>query len=163
MGEGKKLTAPEVAVERPKLRRPAKRNRREVHGVQRRRPLPLPREPKVDHIQRIPALAHPHEEVIRLHITVNVPLGVDPLQPRDGLVRNHQHRLEGEPPPAVREEVLEGRPQEVRRENVVLAGAAVPVEAGDAHAAGAAGDGGVDLGFVAEVDGGHVGAVVHVG
>lgn len=160
--EGWGLTAPAVVIERRKLRRPSERLPRQVHVVQRRRPLPPPREPKVNRVKRIPALAHPHEEVIRLHVPVHVPSRVDPLQPRDGLIRNHQHRLEREPPPAVREQVLEGGAQEVCREDVVLAGAAVPEEPGDADAADAAGHGGVDLCLVVEACGGHVGAVVHV-
>jgi hypothetical protein len=78
----------------------------------------LAAQPEVHHEQVVRLLLQPHQEVFGLEIPVeDVPVvhGLDPLEQ---LVRQHQHRLEGEALLAHDEQVLEGGAQQVQHDQV---------------------------------------------
>lgn len=102
---------------------------------------------KVDRVQHVALRAHSHEEVVRLDVAVQVPLAVDVREPHEGLVREQQHRLEREAPPAVVEQVLERRAEQLVGQHVKVVLGAAPEYLGDADAAS---ERGVDIGFVPE-------------
>ena len=62
-------------------------------------------------------------------------LAVDVLDPRDELVGEQEDRLEGEPPRAKVEEVLQARAEELHDHDVEVALGAAPLDGGDADAA----------------------------
>lgn len=92
-------------------------------------------QPKVNRVQYIALRTSPHEKVARRNVAVQEAVGVNVLQPRDGLVREEQHRLDGEAPPAVRQEVLQGRAEALLHQDVVVVLLPEPMRLGDPDAA----------------------------
>mmetsp|Transcript_2391 Transcript_2391/g.5971 ORF Transcript_2391/g.5971 Transcript_2391/m.5971 type:complete len:203 (-) Transcript_2391:393-1001(-) len=84
----------------------------EVHVLApgRRRVAEALRHPEVDEVHEPRILPVPDEEVLRLDVTVHPTLCVERLEALDGLVGQHAHGLEAEPPPAKMEQLLEGCP-----------------------------------------------------
>ena len=93
-------------------------------------------EAEVDDVDRGPAAAGAHEEIVGLDVAVDEGAAVDVLDAADHLQREHDDCLEGELAVAVVEQVLQGGPQEVDDHGVVLALAAEPADEGQADAAG---------------------------
>jgi hypothetical protein len=64
---------------------------------------------EIDHVDLVSTLSNPHQEVIRLDITVDERFGVDVLDSGDELIGQQQNSLERELSVAEVEEILEGR------------------------------------------------------
>ena len=64
-------------------------------------------EPEIDDVDHMLSFPEPDQEVVRLHVAVDEALRVDVFQPRNELVRQHQHRLEVELPSTVIEQIFE--------------------------------------------------------
>jgi hypothetical protein len=80
----------------------------------------------VDGVDLLQLLPQAHQEVPRLHIAVHEVLVVQELQAGQYLVRNHEHRLQGEPPPAELQVVLQRIAKQLRNEEVEVAVLASP-------------------------------------
>ena len=120
-----------------------------VRDVEVRLRIPvLLRQTEVDDVDLVAPLANPHQEVVRLDITVDEALGVDVLDAGDELVGEEQHGLEGELAVAEVEEVFERRAEQVEHHGVVVTLRAEPSYEGNADAAG---KGFVDAGFVLQL------------
>ena len=120
-----------------------------VRDVEVRLRIPvLLRQTEVDDVHLVAPLANPHQEVVRLDITVDEALGVDVLDAGDELVGEEQHGLEGELAVAEVEEVFERRAEQVEHHGVVVTLRAKPSYEGNADAAG---KGFVDAGFVLQL------------
>ena len=78
-------------------------------------------------------LAQSHQEVVRLHVSVDEVLPMDELNPTYELIRQQENRFEAELPVAEVEEVLEAGPQQLHHHHVVLPLAPVVLDKGDAH------------------------------
>ena len=103
---------------------------------------------KINHIDLVAPLPNPHQEVVRLDITVYEALGMDVLNTADELIGEQEDGLEGELAVAEVEEVFEGRAEQVEHHGVVVALGAEPSYEGDTDAAG---KGFVDAGFVLQL------------
>lgn len=108
----------------------------------------LLRQTEINNVDLVAPLANPHQEIVRLDVTVDEALGVDVLDTRDELIGEQQHGLEGEFAVAEVEEVFQGRAEQVQDHGVVVAFCAEPADEGNADAAG---EGFVDAGFVFEL------------
>ena len=74
-----------------------------------------------------------HQEIVGLHITMNEALGVHIFESAEKLVGHHEYCFELEPPPAIVEEVFEGRPKQVKNHDIVVAFNAVPPDIWNPH------------------------------
>ena len=90
----------------------------------------------------------PDQEIVRLEVSMQEAPGVQELDPRQHLVDEHEHSLEGELALAVVEEVFEAGAEEVEHHGIVVAFGAVPVDLGNA---GTATQNFVEFGFVEEL------------
>ena len=78
-------------------------------------------------------LVEPHQEVIRLHVSMDEVLPMDKLDPAYQLVSQQENGFEAEFAIAEVEEVLQTRSQELHHHHVVLALAAVVLHKRDPH------------------------------
>ena len=88
---------------------------------------------KVNHIDLVSAFPNPHQEVVRLDITMDERLGMDVLDSRDELVRKKQDSLQGEFAVAEVEEVFQAGSQEIKDHGVVVTFRPEPADKGDSH------------------------------
>ena len=65
-------------------------------------------------------LSQTHEEVVRLHVSVDEILAMNELNPTDELSREQEDCLEAELPVAEVEEVLETGPQQLHHHHIVV-------------------------------------------
>lgn len=80
----------------------------------------LLRQAKINNVDLISTLANPHQEVVRLDVTVDERLGMDVFNARDELVGQQQHRLQGEFAIAKIEKILQAGPKKVKDHGVVI-------------------------------------------
>eukprot|EP00187_Rhodella_violacea_P007101 CAMPEP_0174886340 /NCGR_PEP_ID=MMETSP0167-20121228/1575_1 /TAXON_ID=38298 /ORGANISM="Rhodella maculata, Strain CCMP736" /LENGTH=353 /DNA_ID=CAMNT_0016122291 /DNA_START=88 /DNA_END=1148 /DNA_ORIENTATION=- len=111
-------------------------------------------ESKVDDVDDVRVLPQAHEKVVGLDVAVEEASGVDVLDALDHLVGEHEDGLEGEPPMAEIEEVLETGAEEIDSHDVVVALLAEPPDLGnalDVVAAGADVEVAVDFALVEQL------------
>ena len=100
--------------------------------LQRARVAVTLRQAEVDAVDEVPGPAAVGDEIGWLNVTVDEVAAVHDLDALEHLVRDHEHGLEAEPPPALVELVLEGRAQEVHDHEVVGVLGAEIVDLGEA-------------------------------
>lgn len=84
------------------------------------------RQAKIDDMYRGATSSYTHHEIVRFDVSVDERAAVDVLDPADHLQRQHNHRLEGELPVTVVEQVLQGRTQKIDHHRIVLSFLAEP-------------------------------------
>lgn len=78
-------------------------------------------QPEVYEINSAAVFANPHQEVVRLHVSVYEVFGMHELQPLQHLVPHYHHTFQLELAIAATEDVLEGLSQQIHNHEVVLA------------------------------------------
>lgn len=77
-------------------------------------------QPEVDQEELVAVPSDAHEEVVGFDVSMDERFAVDELDAADHLVGEHQHRLDREPAVAEVEEVLQGGPEQVHDQHIVL-------------------------------------------
>jgi hypothetical protein len=75
---------------------------------------------KINDINLICSPAKPHQEVIRLDISVEETFRVNIFHPVDQLVCQHEHSFQGELPTAKVEQVFKTWPQQIKNQNIIV-------------------------------------------
>lgn len=91
---------------------------------------------EVNRVYYIPFLTHTHQEVLRLDVAMDDVLGMDILDPTDGLVGNEKDSLERESSVAVIEQVFERWAQNLVDEHKVFTLISRPEDVRDSYTAG---------------------------
>ena len=78
-------------------------------------------------------LAESHQEIVRLHVSVNEVLPVDELYTTDELISEQEDGLQAHLPVAEIEEILEAGTEELHHHHIVVVLGAVVLHQGDAH------------------------------
>lgn len=78
-------------------------------------------EAQIGDIHLVPIPARTHQEILRLHVTVDDILRVNIFQPMKKLVGKHQYRLKRELATTKIEKILQTRSQKVEYHNIVFA------------------------------------------
>lgn len=78
------------------------------------------RQSEVNHEEFVAVPPDAHQEVVRLDVPVDEVLHVEVFEAADHLVHEHEHRFDGKMATAEVEQILEGRPEEIHDEDIVV-------------------------------------------
>lgn len=90
---------------------------------------------KVDDVDQVALLAEPHQEVVRLHVSVDEVLGVDVLNAADHLVSQQQDGLEAKLSRAEVEQIFQTGPQQLHHHHIVVTLGPTPLYRRNTHSA----------------------------